>query len=172
MKKKNINGFMLTETLIVAVFVCSVLILLFTLLQRVESNFKKTFSYNTASSLYLTKEFKDYISNNYLELLIKDYVESPDAYFDLTNCDLKYFSSEDYCINLKEKLGISRVIFLSSDFYREKYTDIYSSRLGQDLIDFIDYVNEDEGGKRYRIVVSFKDGTYATLKLRGDNLYD
>lgn len=163
---------MLTETLIVTVFVCSVLIALFTLLQRVESNFKRTFSYNTASSLYLTREIKDYIDKNYLESMIKDYAESPDPYFDLTDCELKYFASKDYCRNLYEKTGASRIIFLSSDFYQTKYTDIYSSRLGQDLIDFIDYVNEDNAGKRYRLVVSFKDGTYATLKFRGDNLYD
>lgn len=172
MKKKKNKGFMLTETLIVTVFVCSVLILLFTLLQRVESNFKRTLSYNTSSALYLSNEIKTYLYNNYLELLIKDYVESPDPYYDLTDCELKYYASSNYCEDLYNKLGVSKVIFLTSDFYQTKYTDIYASRLGQDMIDFIDYVNEESGKNKYRIVVSFQDGTYATIKLRGDNLYD
>lgn len=172
MKKNEIKGFMLTETLIVTVFVCTVLIVLFTLLQNVSANFDRTYNYNASLSLYRTKEIKNYLLNNYLETLIRNYVNSTEPYFDISDCSLEYYASTSYCQTLYGKLSVDRVIFLASDFYKIKYTDVYSSKLDQGLIDFIDYVNEDNGSDRYRLVVSFKDGTYATIKFKGDNLYD
>lgn len=172
MNKNNSKGFMLTETLIVTVFVCTVLVLLFSQIQKVEENYQRTYMYNSVSSLYATKNIKDYLMNNYIETLIKDYAESSEPYLDITDCGMIYYESSNYCKKLYDDLKVQKILFLASDFYEVKYTDISSSKLTQGMLDFIDYVNEDNGDNRYRLVVSFKDGTFATVKIKGDRVYE
>ena len=69
-----------------------------------------------------------------------------------------------------QDLNIDKVLFLESDMYKNKWTSTSTSGLSQGMIDFIDYVNEDNEGDLYRLVVSYKDGTYASVRIKGGNI--
>ena len=59
-KNKNL-GFTIVETLIVSVFVASVLILLYSQISRVEDIYWRSYTYNMTESLYNSKKISDYL---------------------------------------------------------------------------------------------------------------
>ena len=63
MKKMNKRGFMLTETLIVATMLISVLLILYIQFKSVNRSFTSSFSYNTVGSSYNL-----YNANKYIEI--------------------------------------------------------------------------------------------------------
>ncbi len=170
MKKIKEKGFMLTETLIVTVFVGTILLFMFTKLQKINANYSKVYTYNTLTGVYNAGNVKNYLTNNYLEKLILNYRNTADPYIDITNCNLEYYASSSYCTELYQDLNIDKVLFLESDMYKNKWTSTSTSGLSQGMIDFIDYVNEDNEGDLYRLVVSYKDGTYASVRIKGGNI--
>lgn len=160
MKKLNNKGFMLAETLIVSTFVAGVLIFLFIQFTNLGKAYDDSYIYNTPEGLYALEDIKEYINTDLdVQLYIEQNIETM-KYIDLTNCDL--FTNKDYCTNLFRLENIDKIFITTNTFDKQIIKD-YSE-------DFSAFINKivSEGNEKYRLVASFKNSTFATLRL-GDS---
>lgn len=158
MKKKQ-KGFVLVETLVVSLLVLTVLIFLFLQLNTININYQKSFRYNTVEGLYATNNIKIYILKNGYENLKKAINEST-PYIDFTGCESTYLENTSQCSNLINALQIKKVLFTTDNIEKLKSS---KNNFEQKFLDFISYINTKEED-RYRLIVSFENDTYATLK--------
>ncbi len=157
MKKNNDKGFVLAETLIVTAFVAGVLIFIFIEFTAISRNYEESYNYNTVENLYSLNNIKEYIISDYEAFSnIKENLNSQKS-INLTDCVL--FTNKDYCSKLFELEQIKNIIitnnYFDSNDLSEYDTDFYK---------FMKSINSS-GNENYRIITSFKDGTYATLRL-------
>ena len=94
MKKKDNRGFMLTETLIVATLLITVLLFMYVQFKNVMRSYERSFKYNTINNIYALNNVKKYIeSENYVlmanSLFNKDFLE-------LNKCQSVYFKDQNY----------------------------------------------------------------------------
>jgi len=160
MKNVNNKGFMLVETLIVTVFVAGVLIFLFIQFSNLSNAYDETYKYNPTEGLYALEDIKYYIESDtsfveYLKISIEE-----KKYIDITNCDL--FTEKDYCLKLLELENINKILITPNLISKENL-----SNYDEAFYTFIKKINE-EGEQPYRLVASFNNSTYATLRF-GDN---
>jgi len=160
MKKRNNKGFMLTETLIVTTFVAGVLIFLFIQFSNLSNAYEESYIYNTTEGLYALEDIKVYIESDaeFIEYLNTNIPTS--KYIDITNCT--HFDNREYCLKLLELENIDKIFITTNSIPKEKI-----SGYQEEFLTFINKINE-EGKQPYRLVASFKDSTYATLRF-GDN---
>lgn len=160
MKKKNNKGFMLAETLIVTAFVAGVLIFLFIQFSNLSKAYDDSYIYNTPEGLYALEDVRRYIENDldFLEYLDTDI--NTMGYIDISDCNL--FASKNYCLNLLQLENIDNIFITTNSIPKDQITD-YS----EGFLTFINKINE-EGDEPYRLVASFNNSTYATLRF-GDN---
>jgi len=160
MKNINNKGFMLVETLIVTTFVAGVLIFLFIQFNNLSKAYDDSYVYNTPEGLYALEDIKKYVDTD-IDLLtyINENIESL-KYIDITDCNL--FNNKNYCLKLFELENIDKIFITTNNFEKESIT-----RYKEDFIIFINKINE-EGEEKYRLVASFKNSTFATLRL-GDS---
>lgn len=160
MKKLNNKGFMLAETLIVSTFVAGVLIFLFIQFTNLGKAYDDSYIYNTSEGLYALEDVKEYINTD-LDLLL--YIEENIGtmkYIDLTNCSL--FKNREYCVNLFELENIDKIFITTNNFDKLSITGY-----NEDFNLFINKIVKEDSEK-YRLVASFKNGMFATLRL-GDS---
>lgn len=160
MKKLNNNGFMLAETLIVSTFVAGVLIFLFIQFTNLGKAYDDSYIYNTPEGLYALEDVKEYIdADSDLLLYIEENIGTK-KYIDLTDCSL--FKNREYCVNLFELENIDKVFITTNSFDKLSITGY-----NEDFNLFINKIVKEDSEK-YRLVASFKNGMFATLRL-GDS---
>ena len=64
MKKLNSKGFLLVETLVVATFSLTVLVILYTQFKNLIVNYNNSYNYNTVEGIYNLNSVKKYVSQN------------------------------------------------------------------------------------------------------------
>lgn len=160
MKKRNNKGFMLAETLIVTTFVAGILIFLFIQFTNLGKSYDDSYIYNTPEGLYALEDMKEYINTDSDLLLYIEENIGTKKYIDLTDCSL--FKNKEYCTNLIKIENIDKIFITTNDFDKESITG-YNE-------DFNTFINKiiGEGSEKYRLVASFKNSMFATLRL-GDN---
>lgn len=161
MKKKNNKGFMLAETLIVTVFVASVLIFLFIQFSNLSKSYDESYIYNTSEGLYALDDVKTYIESDttFIEYLNTN-IESR-KYIDITDCNL--FTNKDYCLKLLKLENIDKLFVTTNSVPKEDIKNVDDA-----FLTFINKINV-EGDETYRIVASFNNSTYATLRVGDTN---
>ena len=160
MKNINNNGFMLAETLIVTTFVAGILIFLFIQFTNLGKSYDDSYVYNTPEGLYALEDIKEYINTDLDALLyIEENIESLE-FIDLTDCNL--FKNKDYCLNLFKLENIDKIFITTNDFTKENIVGY-----NEEFKSFINKITKEENQK-YRLVASFKNSTFATLRL-GDS---
>ena len=160
MKNINNNGFMLAETLIVTTFVAGILIFLFIQFTNLGKSYDDSYVYNTPEGLYALEDIKEYINTDLDALLyIEENIESLE-FIDLTDCNL--FKNKDYCLNLFKLENIDKIFITTNDFTKENIVGY-----NEEFKSFINKITK-EGNQKYRLVASFKNSTFATLRL-GDS---
>ncbi|MBQ2946827.1 MAG: hypothetical protein IJE04_03135 [Bacilli bacterium] len=160
MKKLNSSGFMLAETLIVTTFVAGILIFLFIQFTNLGKAYDDSYIYNTTEGLYALEDIKEYINTDLdLLLYIEENIETM-KYIDLTDCSL--FTNENYCVNLFNLENIDRIFITTNTFDNKNITGY-----NEDFNIFIGKII-GEGSEKYRLVASFKNSMFATLRL-GDS---
>lgn len=157
MKKSNNKGFMLIETLVVTVFVAGVLIFLYMQFSNLSKSYDESYIYNITEGLYALEDLRSYMKQNpstmnYLEENIGNL-----KFIDLTDCSL--FNDKTYCYNLMKLENIDKVFF-STNLLPKNIINNYD----EGFTNFIDKIIE-EGEEPYRLVASFNNNTYATLRL-------
>ena len=171
MKKNNNRGFMLVETLVVTTFVAGVLIFLFVQFSKLSKAYEESYIYNTVEGLYALKDVKDFIMLDSTTITETDsegetfiqYIEDnidTENYIDITDCSL--FANKDFCFRLLVNENIDKIFITKNEIPKDNITGY-----NEGFKTFINKINE-EGNEPYRIVASFNNSTYATLRF-GDN---
>ena len=157
MKKTNNKGFMLAETLIVTIFVAGVLIFLFIQFSNLSKSYDESYKYNTVEGLYASEDILRYIQSDSTTMTyISENIDNLKV-IDLTNCT--NFTNSNYCNKLFELENVDRIIVTKN---KVPYSEIGIT--DENLMSFIKKINK-EGTEPYRIIVAFKNSTYATLRL-------
>ena len=161
--KKNNQGFMLVEALIMSVVVIGVLVFMYVQFQNISTSYDKSFSYNTVNNLYITHELKTFLNdNNYLEEIKEDIASS----------GTKYVNIADYSITsvvwseLKNRGNVKTILIADESLSSLKGRR--TSGLSEKFNDFINYLKVDKEENKYRILVEFNDDTYASIKFGGE----
>lgn len=151
--KKNDRGFMLIETLLVGLFVASTLIYLYIQFSNLSRSYSDSFKYNTVEGLYALRDIREYL------VLNQDSIENEifDNNYTLDPCSI--LPDEEYCRALIEKENIDTIIIT----YNEVANSNIPGDIDQNLLDFINRI-EPVGQEEYRIIASFNNKTYATLR--------
>lgn len=156
MKKMDNKGFMLAETLIVTSFVAGVLIFIFIEFTNISKNYEDNYTYNTVEDLYALEDIRDYILEDDLAITnIEDELSNKD-YIEISNCSIA--GDKDYCLKLFELVNVDQVIISKNKFDKSKFNNS-----DKNLEAFVKKISI-KGSEVYRLIVSFKNSTYATLR--------
>lgn len=170
--KNNIKGFILIETLIVSVFILTTLVFLFVQFQKIDTNYNRTFKYNTTDNLYAIYNIKQYLVENGLNTLSTALIVNNYKYIDITNCPSAYLTNTNYCLSLYATLKIKTIIFTKQDI-TTLIADLDNiSAITEDTKDFVRYIQFNNETAKYRLIVEFTDGTFGTLKVFPDESYN
>lgn len=165
MKKMNKKGFMLTETLIVSTMIITVLIVLYVQFKNVSRSFNDSFTYGAIGSSYNLYNAKLYVEQSNYSLMASKLTN--DDYVDLTACPPSLFSETNYCSSLFSKLGIEQIIITNEDIG----SFIDNNDLGVQFNKYMKSINYDSS-VGYRLIASFKDGTYASVRVLNADIFD
>ena len=155
MKKTNC-GFLMVETLVVGVFILTVLVILFLQFKNLVDNYNKSYNYNTVEGIYSLNAFKKYTSQNTIKL------NSP--YVLIGNSEgCEDLPNKEFCTALMTAGDFKTVLYTSSDVkefktYLKKTKD---PNISEGLKTFISQINDKPN--RQRLIAEFKNGTYATI---------
>lgn len=164
MKKMNKKGFMLTETLIVSVMIITVLLVLYVQFKNVSKNFEDTFNYDSIGSSYNLYNAKLYIEQSNYSLLASKLTN--EEYVDITNCPNGVFSNTEYCTSLFSNLEIKQLLITN-----ENLTNLINNNdFDVELNSYMKTIKYDIA-PGYRLIASFKDGTYASIKVLNDESF-
>lgn len=164
----NNKGFIIAETMIVASIVAITVITIYGQFSSVYTNYQERAKYENVDSLYKTNDVKEMIkedSLNYFALSL-DYNDknSNMPYVDISSCT--EFLNPDYCLKYKELVGIDRMLFTYYDVSKLLKFDTYSNNFSSLMLDYIEYLSGNIVPKEgYRIIVEFKDDTFASIKV-------
>lgn len=161
MKKKYNKGFIFAETIVVSSVVIAALIIIYVQFISIINNYNLSFKYNSVNDMYLVDNINNYIlTDGYPEL--KTSLES-DNYVNITDCSYDYFTEYLYCKGLMQNIGVKTAIFT-----REDTTNLVNTLDGSystGLKKFISKLNTDNEANRYRVIVEFENGTFASVKI-------
>ena len=172
MKDNKNLGFTIVETLIVSVFVASVLILLYTQISRVEDSYGRSFTYNTTESLYSAEKIKDFLVNEKNDVLKSSLEGSTKGYIDLTDCaDSVYqndVSQEEFCNMLYSSLNVKKVLLISSNInavYGSLKTHRSEDNISESLIKFVNSIKKVSTGAY--LVFEYNNHTFTSVYISG-----
>lgn len=165
MKKLNNEGFMLTETLVVATFVIATLVFLYTQFRTINQSYTTSFHYNNAEELYALDNVVSYLRGNGLDVIGPLAVVSEEKYIDITSCNSQFLSETNYCTALIQSLNIKKVIITKESLEELKTIMKNDNNLSEEMKKFINGINYDKEGTAYRLIAEFNNGTFATLKV-------
>lgn len=169
--KKNNQGFMITEALIVSTIVLGVLVFMYAQFKSITNGFNQTFKYNTVENIYKSNEIKKFIETDATDNMISLLENSKKNYIDITECKIETYNNKVFCSTLYEKLGVKTLLLLTEDISGIDPMEI--ENLDNGTRKFLDYIKNNYTGNYHRIVVSYDDGTYATLRIDVlNNTYD
>ena len=156
--KKNSKGYMLAETLIVTSFVAGVLIYIYIQLTNLSNSYEKNHSYNTIPDLYALIDIEYYLKNNSSS---KDYIKDMRSFWDITSyCQSRNDAMCTGFKNLSNLENIKRIIITRNDRVVTKSITYSNEDKFKEFIETIGW----EGIEDYRLIASFNDNTFATLK--------
>ena len=159
--KKNNQGFMLIEALVMSTLIIGVLVYMFIQFQNISRSYDKSFSYNTVTGLYITNEIKNYLSsNNKINDLMNNVKAAEKKYIEIKDLDDATWNE------LLEKGNIKTVLF--TDESLSKLKGQYNSSFSEKLNDYINYVKVGEQVDKYRVIIEFNDDTFASLRIGGE----
>ena len=173
MKKFNNRGFLLTELLVTATLVSTVLIFLYAQFFSIKRSYENSFRYNTVNNLYALDNVRSFLIDEgyidtYDELVQEGKMLSSIPFVELT----EFINSDDYFDHLITVSKISKLYFTNEnlDSFRIYINSHLNSSNASDyeglrkFVGFIDY-NSDS---KYRLIAEFSDNTFATLLVGGE----
>lgn len=165
MQKNDNKGFMLTELLVTATLICTVLIFLYTQFYTVKRSYDNSFKYNTVNGLYALANVRDFLVQNDVYILKQNL--NTNSYIDLMGNNVSGINDMDYFHTLVSSLNIKNLIFTHSNLSELMSNLNTLSDDYEPLKRFIRYIDYDESDTRYRLIVEYNDNTFASI-LIGD----
>ena len=165
MKKLSSKGFMLTETLIVATMLVTVLLIMYVQFKTVIRSYQQSFKYNTVNNLYSLYNVKKYIEREKYNIMATRLNTS--TYVDLSSCSNLYFNETSYCEQLLDSLNIEELYLVKENVKEVKQNNNFSGEFNK----FLNTIKSDKTSE-YRLIASFKDNTFGTLKVLNDKKYE
>lgn len=151
---KNNKGFMLVEALVMSTIIIGTLTFMYIQFQNISRSYERSFNYNSVTNLYIANEIKEYLTNNELLDSYKDNVKGSESKYVIIN-----ISNE----TLIDSANINAVML--ADEALSELKGKRTSELSDTFNDFINYVKVDKEDDKYRLLIEFKDNTYASLKI-------
>jgi len=165
---KNNKGFAITEVLILSTVIIGILIFMYSQFKNINRSYQYSFKYDTVEGMYLANNIVNYINSDNYDKLVEETTNRLEGYIDITNCDVELFNTASYCDALFQKSEIDKLIFTE-----ENLTKLRNNMINFDN-DFKKYINQiktTNEKKDYRIIIKYKDGTYATMRFNKGNSY-
>ncbi len=176
MKKIDNKGFLLTELLVTATIVSTVLIFLYVQFYSVKKGYEKSFEYNGVNELYALGNVREFLSDTGQIDSLVDMVRGPEKLFnpvpytDIISNHL-YGTNENYFNALITNSKIVKLYFMDEDItsvinYINRINDTEAAGSVATLKKFLGYIDYDRNGSSYRLVAEFTNGSFATLLVR------
>lgn len=172
MKKNDNKGFLLTELLVTATLVSTVLIFLYTQFYTIKRSYDTSFKYNTVNGLYALDNVRDFLVENDIYILTQGL--NTTSYIDLIENNLQP-TNQTYFNTLIDGLNIKYLIFTKQNI--EDLINQINSETAltsenyeyEDLKKFIKRIDFDsqDTNDNYRIIAEFNDGTFASILVGG-----
>lgn len=168
--KINKNGFMLLETLIVSTVILGTLVFLYVQFVNIKANYEISFKYNTIPGLFMTKEISNIVKDDISSLQTKLEKETS-KYLNITSSEYITVNKELYN-NTVSAMNIDTILFVDDnldEFKNHLLSDTYDTATFDDQFKkYILRLNTNKENK-YRIIIKFKDKTYASVLVGGNN---
>ncbi len=158
--KKNVNkGFLLVETLVVATFCITVLVMLFLQFRTLMINYNNSFKYNTVEGIYKLDSIKKCIYQNEKNSPVIKQLGNKNYIFIAQGNEYKNNIGENnLCSNLV-KAGEFKTIIYTND---TKLSGVKEDNgLDRNLSKFIKQLKNQ--GKPNRLIAEFQNGTFASI---------
>lgn len=175
MKKNNNKGFLLTELLVTATLVGTVLIFLYTQFYSVKRSYENSFKYNSVNDLYALDNVRMFLIDGgyidtYVNMAIQGELLSSVPYLEITS----FINNNDYFDSLINATNIKKLYFTKeflADLLIYLNNNITTSNASEfekfrKFVAYIDYDVENSSG--YRLIAEFNDDTFATLLVGGE----
>ena len=156
MKKNSSKGFMLAETLVVTTFVAGVLIFLFIQFSNLNKNYENSYKYNSIEGLYAARNIKYFIESDTDFIASLSEKVNHNNFLDITDCSV--FTEKEYCLKLFEIENIEKAFITTNEINKDLFYEY-----DEGIKKFINRINT-EGTQEYRLLISFKDSTYSTIR--------
>lgn len=173
MKKLDSKGFLLTELLVTATLVSTVLIFLYTQFYTIKRSYDTSFKYNTVNGLYALSNVRSFLEENDIYILIQGL--NTTSYIDLKNDNLQT-ANTTYFNELMTGLNIKYLIFTNQNIDNLINQISNGTALNSDTNEYedlkkfikrIDFDNKDTSNN-YRIIAEFNDNTFASILVGGE----
>lgn len=173
MKKFDSKGFLLTELLVTATLVSTVLIFLYTQFYTIKRSYDTSFKYNTVNGLYALSNMRSFLEENDIYILTQGL--NTTSYIDLKNGNLQT-ANVTYFNELMTGLNIKYLIFTNQNIDNLINQINNGTALNSDTNEYedlkkfikrIDFDNKDTSNN-YRIIAEFNDNTFASILVGGE----
>ncbi len=173
MKKLDSKGFLLTELLVTATLVSTVLIFLYTQFYTIKRSYDTSFKYNTVNGLYALSNVRAFLEENDIYILTQGL--NTTSYIDLKNDNLQT-ANTTYFNELMTGLNIKYLIFTNQNIDNLISQINNGTALNSDTNEYedlkkfikrIDFDNKDTSNN-YRIIAEFNDNTFASILVGGE----
>lgn len=173
MKKLDSKGFLLTELLVTATLVSTVLIFLYIQFYTIKRSYDTSFKYNTVNGLYALSNVRSFLEENDIYILTQGL--NTTSYIDLKNDNLQT-ANTTYFNELMTGLNIKYLIFTNQNIDNLINQINNGTALNSDTNEYedlkkfikrIDFDNKDTSNN-YRIIAEFNDNTFASILVGGE----
>lgn len=166
------KGFVLLETLVASTFILGVMIFLFIQFSSIKRSYETSFHYNTVPGLYHAKEFANFLKWDGYLTIDDQLTNSTKGYVDITNC----LYSGSLCKQLVVDMKAKKILYVGENISNLK-NNLSTSNYNKDVFSeslkrFILQMNSVEPNGRSRIIVEYKDNTYATVLIDLSDMND
>lgn len=161
--KKSSGGFILAETIIVSTLALTILVVLYTQFSKISHNYDITFKYNSVENIYAVNNFKMYLLKSGYSNLIGALESSQSSYIELQACPIDYLIENSHCKNLVDVIGAKYILFTNADTLDLKNEIETNDIFSFEMKEFIKTISRSVNDDQYRLIVEFKDGSFATI---------
>ncbi|MBP3766474.1 MAG: hypothetical protein J6G98_04775 [Bacilli bacterium] len=166
------KGFMLIETLIASTIILGALIFLFIQFSTIKRSYDNSFRYNTIPGLYSGKVLVDFISKNGYSSLDQNLSSSTKGYVLLNGkCTLGAWNLTEtkICEKITSKMDASHILYVGNNISNLQ-NDLKNNNYDQNVFNtgfkkFVLSINSIEINQRRRIIVEYKNNTYAVIAI-------
>lgn len=166
--RKNNKGFVVTEVLILSTIIIGVLIFMYSQFKNINRSYQYSFKYDTVEGMYLANNIVNYINNGNFDKLVNLLNNNQKGYIDITECNIENSNLIRYCETLFEKSEVEKVLFAEEDLSNLKQN---MDNIDNEFKDYINQIKTNNSENDYRIIVKYKNGTFATMRFNKENTY-